>query len=160
MNQLKIEAAFDVFANENDLNKEDLHLLQSAKVALNNAYAPYSKFLVGAAILLENDVIVTGNNQENAAYPSGMCAERVAAFHASSLYPNIKFKTIAISVKSENRCIDIPVSPCGACRQSLLEYEVKFNYPIRLIMSGEKGEVYISKSIVNLLPIAFNINNL
>ena len=158
--QLKIESVFEVFTNENELSKEDLRLLNEAKRSISKAYAPYSKFKVGAAILLENNEIVTGNNQENAAYPSGLCAERVAAFYASSKFPGIPFKAIAISVRSEHRKINSPVSPCGACRQSLIEYEVNFKGPVRLILGGEEGEIYISPSVSNLLPIAFNLNSL
>ena len=104
-----------------ELSKEDQDLLQQATAACKKAYAPYSRFYVGAAILLENGKIVTGNNQENAAYPSGLCAERVAIFKASADYPAAQIKTIAVTASSEEFDIDHPVSPCGACRQVLKE---------------------------------------
>jgi cytidine deaminase len=151
---------FDVFDSLNNLNSEDQNLLTAAINAINNAYAPYSNFYVGAAVLLENGKIITGNNQENAAYPSGLCAERVAIFYASSQYPGIKIKSIAVSAKSKKYNINYPIAPCGSCRQAISEYEVKMDSPIRLIMSGESGEIYISPSISNLLPLMFSSKNL
>jgi len=158
--KLEILHSFESYESRSELESIDQELLESAAMALKNAYAPYSKFKVGAAIRLENGIIVNGTNQENAAYPSGLCAERVAVFYASSQYPSQRIVSIAITVVSDNKVIEKPVSPCGACRQSLLEYEVKFNYPIRLIMSGEKGKVIISPSVLNLLPLAFNNSDL
>jgi cytidine deaminase len=151
---------YEVYTNHESLNKTDHDLLLAAKKSLINAHAPYSKFNVGAAVLLENGEIITGNNQENAAYPSGLCAERVAIFYASSQYPSKKIVAVAVSVKSSNQIITTPVPPCGACRQSMAEYEIKFESPIRLIMSGESGEVYISPSVANLLPLLFSSKNL
>jgi cytidine deaminase len=151
---------FDVFDSLNNLNSEDQNLLTAAINAINNAYAPYSNFYVGAAVLLENGKIITGNNQENAAYPTGLCAERVAIFYASSQYPGIKIKSIAVSAKSKKYNINYPIAPCGSCRQAISEYEVKMDSPIRLIMSGESGEIYISPSISNLLPLMFSSKNL
>lgn len=154
--KLSITSEFEVYKSETDLNPSENVLLQKAKEALKNAYAPYSNFLVGAAILLENGEIVIGNNQENAAYPSGLCAERVAIFHASALYNNVAVKTIAICCKSLNTIIDGPVTPCGACRQVIAEYETKYDKPIRIIMQGEKGNVYAANGIESLLPLMFN----
>jgi len=151
---------FDVFDSINNLNSEDQNLLTAAINAINNAYAPYSNFYVGAAVLLENGKIITGNNQENAAYPSGLCAERVAIFYASSQYPGIKIKSIAVSANSKKYNINYPIAPCGSCRQAISEYEVKMDSPIRLIMFGESGEIYISPSISNLLPLMFSSKNL
>ena len=151
---------FDVFDSINNLNSEDQNLLTAAINAINNAYAPYSNFYVGAAVLLENGKIITGNNQENAAYPTGLCAERVAIFYASSQYPGIKIKSVAVSAKSKKYNINYPIAPCGSCRQAISEYEVKMDSPIRLIMSGESGEIYISPSISNLLPLMFSSKNL
>jgi cytidine deaminase len=151
---------FDVFDSINNLNSEDQTLLTAAINAINNAYAPYSNFYVGAAVLLENGKIITGNNQENAAYPSGLCAERVAIFYASSQYPGIKIKSIAVSANSKKYNINYPIAPCGSCRQAISEYEVKMDSPIRLIMFGESGEIYISPSISNLLPLMFSSKNL
>ena len=151
---------FDVFDSINNLNSEDQNLITAAINAINNAYAPYSNFYVGAAVLLENGKIITGNNQENAAYPTGLCAERVAIFYASSQFPGIKIKSIAVSAKSKKYNINYPIAPCGSCRQAISEYEVKMDSPIRLIMSGESGEIYISPSISNLLPLMFSSKNL
>jgi cytidine deaminase len=153
---LSINSEFEVYESEKDLSQEENNLLQKAKEALKNAHAPYSNFFVGAAILLENGEIVLGNNQENAAYPSGLCAERVAIFSASANFNSVPIKTLAISCKSEQKIIEGPVTPCGACRQVIAEYETKYNKPIRIIMQGEKGNVYAANSINALLPLMFN----
>jgi len=158
--KLTITTNLTVYKSMEDLPKEDLELLKLAKKAVKSAYAPYSQFFVGAAILLENGKISIGNNQENAAYPSGLCAERVAIFHASAKYPNIPIKKIAVSVASKTQIINEPVSPCGGCRQVISEYEMKYESPISIIMSGETGKIYVSDSIENLLPIMFNKKHL
>lgn len=158
--KLTISASFEVYKSDNDLPAEDFELLKKARKALKSAYAPYSKFNVGAAVLLNNGKVVTGNNQENAAYPSGLCAERVALFYANAAYPNIGAQTIAISVKSDHQIINEPVSPCGSCRQVIAEYENLYGKPIRIIMSGEAGRVYVSESIKNLLPLMFDKKHL
>ena len=154
--KLTIVAELEVYKSIKDLTLKDAELLVAAKKMVKTAYAPYSEFHVGAAVLLENGEIIAGNNQENAAYPSGLCAERVALFYAGSQYPTIAIKTIAISVKSKNVIISEPLSPCGGCRQVIAEYENKFKKPIRIIMSGEKGQIYIAKSIESLLPLMFS----
>jgi cytidine deaminase len=151
-----VQSVFEKIDSFQHLNESDKTLLQAALDALEKAYAPYSKFKVGAAILMENGKIVTGNNQENAAYPSGLCAERVAIFQASALYPDAKITSMAVTAKPDLKELHSPATPCGACRQSMLEYEVKFNSPIRLIMGASKGMIYISPSIANLLPLAFD----
>ncbi|MCE3226442.1 MAG: cytidine deaminase [Bacteroidetes bacterium] len=158
--KISVTAEFEVFETKEELDPADKLLLDSAVKIMENAYAPYSGFLVGAAVLLENGQIVTGNNQENAAYPSGLCAERVAVFHASSQFPGVKPVAIAVSAKSSSQVLDRPVTPCGACRQSVSEYEVRFSSPIRIIMAGEKGPVYISKSVSDLLPLTFTSKHL
>jgi cytidine deaminase len=158
--KLTITTNLTVYKSMEDLPKEDLELLKLAKKAVKSAYAPYSQFFVGAAILLENGKISIGNNQENAAYPSGLCAERVAIFHASAKYPNVPIKKIAVSVASKTQIINEPVSPCGGCRQVISEYEMKYESPISIIMSGETGKIYVSDSIENLLPIMFNKKHL
>ena len=158
--KLTITTNLTVYKSMEDLPKEDLELLKLAKKAVKSAYAPYSQFFVGAAILLENGKISIGNNQENAAYPSGLCAERVAIFHASANYPNVPIKKIAVSVASKTQIINEPVSPCGGCRQVISEYEMKYESPISIIMSGETGKIYVSDSIENLLPIMFNKKHL
>lgn len=154
--KLSVTSEFEVYDSENDLTNEERALLLKAKEALKNAHAPYSNFFVGAAILLENSEIIIGNNQENAAYPSGLCAERVAIFHASATNPGIAVKAIAVSCKAQGSVLEIPVPPCGACRQVIAEYETKYNKEIRIIMQGEKGKVYVSDSIGSLLPLMFN----
>lgn len=134
--------------------------MQKAIAARNNAYAPYSNFKVGAALLLDNNEIVIGSNQENAAYPSGLCAERVAVFQAGTLYPNSKILIMAITAGSEKNVTSSPIPPCGACRQSIAEYEFKQDTPIQIYFMGETGEIYCSSSISNLLPLSFDKNYL
>ena len=149
--QLTISSNFEVYKSADDLPKEDKELLAAAKKAVKSAYAPYSHFNVGAAVLLQNGKIVIGNNQENAAYPSGLCAERVALFYANAKYPKVGVKTIAVSVKTDHQIINEPVSPCGSCRQVIAEYENLFESPIRIIMSGETGQIIVSDSIANFI---------
>jgi len=151
-----ISTEFEVYKSVSDLEQQDLELLQAAQKAVASAYAPYSNFYVGAAVLLENGEIILGNNQENAAYPSGLCAERVAIYHAGATFPGIAVKAIAVTCKSKNNIINVPLSPCGGCRQTISEYESRYGQKIRIIMSGETGEVYVSDSIENLLPLMFN----
>jgi cytidine deaminase len=124
------------------------------------AYAPYSHFNVGAAVLLANGKIVKGNNQENASYPVGLCAERVAIFSAGANYPGIPVEAIAVIATSDHFHLDRPVPPCGACRQAIAEYEHRYNKKIKMIMAGETGKVLLSESIENLLPYQFNADDL
>ena len=156
MENKTIQTQFTLYPSIAELPTEDLHLMKAAQKAILNAYAPYSNFQVGAALLLENGTIVTGNNQENAAYPSGMCAERVAIWNASSQFPGIAIKKIAITVKSKLKQVSKPVSPCGACRQTLLEYEVNQKTPIEVFFTGEVGVVIKAHSLSDLLPFAFD----
>ncbi len=156
MKEFKKQTSFTIFESLSELTIDIRALMQEAKNAINSAYAPYSHFQVGAAILLANGKIVIGNNQENAAYPSGMCAERVAVWSAASRYPDVVIKKIAIAVKSKNQEIDQPVAPCGACRQSLLEYEVKQKEPIEVFFMGEIGKVIKANSLKDLLPFSFD----
>lgn len=138
----------------------DAELLQLAKAALENAYAPYSGFKVGAAVLLENGHHLTGTNQENAAFPVGLCAEGTALSAASSLFPQTAVKKIAVSVKSSTHTVQHPVAPCGVCRQRLLEYETRFNNAIEIILMGETGEVLVIKSVKDILPFYFSKSEL
>lgn len=156
MKEFTTETKFSIYESISDLSKADYDLLLQAKNVVDEAYAPYSHFQVGAAVLLENGVVVTGNNQENAAYPSGMCAERVAIWSATSNYPGVVVKKVAIAVKSGHKKIDKPVAPCGACRQSLLEYEVKQKEPIEVFFTGEIGKVIKANSLQDLLPFSFD----
>src|SRR5690606_6679104 len=120
--------------------------------------APYSKFRVGAAVLLDNGEVVLGSNQENAAYPSGLCAERVAIFHAGAVYPDATILQIAISAASDVHTTTSPIPPCGSCRQSIAEYEFRQSRPIELYFMGETGAIYKSDSLKNLLPFSFDKN--
>ncbi len=138
-----------------ELSKTDQELIQMAKDSTNHSYAPYSKFYVGAAALLNNDVVVCGTNQENAAYPSGLCAERTTLFYANSQYPNQGVKTIAIAARNERGFIDMPIPPCGSCRQVMLETEKRFQQPMRILLYGEKS-IYEVKCVGDLLPLSFD----
>ncbi|MFW5805622.1 MAG: cytidine deaminase [Bacteroidales bacterium] len=130
-------------------------LITHAKDAIQRAYAPYSKFRVGAALRLENGVIVTGNNQENVAYPSGLCAERVALFYANSKYPDVPVLDLLVMAESgENGITEQPVSPCGSCRQVLQETELRYNKDIKVMLAG-KDEVWIFENGSQLLPLNF-----
>lgn len=135
-------------------------LMAKAQEAREDAYAPYSKFMVGAALRCSKGEVYLGNNQENAAYPSGLCAERVAIFHAAATNPNAVFTDLAICVKSPLKKLDFPTAPCGACRQSLVEYETKQAENIRIYFMGETGSVIQVDSIKDLLPFLFDSNAL
>ena len=139
----------------NLLTNSDRKLILKAKNVLKSAYAPYSGFSVGASVLLDNGKIVTGNNQENVAFPSGLCAERVAIFYAKSKFPNTKINSIAVAAISKNFQIEDVVSPCGSCRQVISEYEVKQNENIRILLHQSDDSVIIIKSISDLLPLMF-----
>ena len=151
--QQTMTISYDVYDHVEDLSSNDQKLLTAATKAAKNAYAPYSKFCVGAAVLVENGDVVVGNNQENLAYPSGLCAERVAAFSASALHPNQKLMAIAITAFSENFAVDKPIPPCGACRQALMEYEIRDNQPMRCILRGSSGPIFVFRSMQDLLPL-------
>jgi cytidine deaminase len=151
-----IQTEVKTFSNRAEIPLVEADLLRIAHEAAQHAYAPYSHFKVGAAILLKNGHIVSGNNQENAVYPSGMCAERVALYYAASQFPNTPIAKIAITAIGSENEVARPVPPCGNCRQAILEYEIKFGEPIEIIMAGEKGEVYIVSSVAELLPLSFN----
>lgn len=160
MKEININTTISVFNGINELPSEIQTLMNQAIETRKNAYAPYSKFRVGAAILLDNGKIVLGSNQENAAYPSGLCAERVAIFQAGAIYPNAKIVKLAITAASDNNPTLSPIPPCGACRQSIAEYEFKQDTPIEIYFMGESGEVYKSNSINNLLPLSFDKTSL
>jgi cytidine deaminase len=156
LKKIQINTTFTVFDSMDSLDAQTRELMQKAVEVRKQAYAPYSKFRVGAAILLENGKVVIGSNQESAAYPSGLCAERVAVFQAGSLYPNTKILKIIISATSDISPTKRPTPPCGACRQSISEYEQKQDVPIEIYFMGETGEVYKSDSLENLLPLSFH----
>jgi cytidine deaminase len=153
MKELKIVAKVRKCTYD-ELNPLEKKLVDAAKKATQDAYAPYSGFRVGAAAMLENDAVVTGNNQENAAYPSGLCAERVAVFAANANYPACAPLALAVAARSGDAFTVHPVTPCGACRQTLLEMERLHGKPLRLLLYGEK-EIYIIEKTADLLPLAF-----
>lgn len=155
MKKVTKEIIFQVYNSQDELNAEITLLMQKAIEARKVAYAPYSNFLVGTALLLENGEVIIGSNQENAAYPSGLCAERVAFFAAGANFPNIKIKAVAITATPRDRISSIPIPPCGACRQSMMEYEFRQNEAIPVYFMGGEGEVYLSSSVENLLPFVF-----
>ena len=160
MKKIKIFSEITVYDEIAEL-PENIQTLMAQAVAIREmAYAPYSHFRVGAALILENGIVVTGNNQENAAYPSGMCAERVAIWAAGSQYPDQKILQIAISARSENHLLNQPIPPCGACRQAIAEYEVKQDKDIEIYFMGEVGKIYKSDSLHDLLPLVFDSSNL
>ncbi len=150
-----ITLAVEMYASADELNESDGNLLALAKDVTRQAYAPYSHFNVGAAAKLIDGKIVTGTNQENASYPVGICAERVLLSVVASQYNNAGIDTIAISYDNLNGQSKHPISPCGICRQTLVEYEQRTNQPIRLILGGLKGEVYIIEQAHHLLPLSF-----
>lgn len=151
---------FKQFSSKEELPESERELLEQAMQATQTAYAPYSQFRVGAAVLLENGTIVRGSNQENAAYPSGLCAERVALFAAASQYPGIKIKAIAVSALIKEKPSEKAVSPCGDCRQVMAEYEHRYQTNIRLIMPGEGKKILVCDSVKTLLPFMFNSDHL
>ena len=156
MKKIAINCELNIYTNIEVLDITSKNLMNEAIKARSKAYAPYSKFQVGTAILLENGAIIIGSNQENAAYPSGLCAERVAIFQAGALYPDVNILKIAISATSQLKPVLSPIPPCGACRQSIAEYEIKQNKPIQILFMGEDGEIHESASLKNLLPFGFD----
>ncbi|MFN0081969.1 MAG: cytidine deaminase [Ferruginibacter sp.] len=153
---------FDVYDDIMELSKEDAALLEEARKTTQKAYAPYSNFLVGAAAIFNNGEKVYGTNQENASYPVGICAERVLLASASMLQTDEPIKTMAISYNNLSRSgvSDRPISPCGMCRQSLAEYEVRMQQPMRLILSGMEGKVMIIENAAQLLPFSFGSDSM
>ena len=156
MKKIDVVASATIYDDVSELPSDIQALMNKAVEARKRAYAPYSKFKVGAALLLENNQIILGNNQESAAYPSGMCAERVAIWKAGSEYPGIRVKQLAITASSTNTKVDRPVGPCGACRQTLSEYEINQKEPIEIYFMGEVGNVVKSESLLSLLPFSFD----
>lgn len=159
---IKKDLSFQIFEVDShaELNPQEQKLVKLAREMTEKAYAPYSEFFVGAAVLLGNGEIITGSNQENGAYPSGLCAERVAVFAASAMFPGVPMKVIAVSAKSTRLKMEEPVSPCGACRQVLLEYEILQKAPIRVLLAKEDGKILIIEKVHDLLPLSFSGNDL
>ena len=154
MKELKIITNIQVL-DYNELVEEDKILVDKAKAMTEKSYAPYSKFNVGAAVLLSNGKIVGGSNQENAAFPSGTCAERTAVYYAHSKYPDAKFHKLAIAAFQDGKFTPYPISPCGACRQAILEYEKLNGSPIKIYLYGSE-KVYVVDGIGKLLPLQFD----
>jgi cytidine deaminase len=155
MKKREIASVLIDYDSSAELEKTYEELINNAKEAAKLAYAPYSKFKVGAAVLLDNDVIVKGNNQENAAYPSGLCAERVAIFYANAQYPENKIKAIAIAALTASGYTAEPISPCGSCLQVMLESEIKSNSSIQVFLYGQ-NKITSAESIKQFLPVNFN----
>lgn len=156
MKEIQVATKLSVYDSIDELSiTEKEYMLQAVEIR-KKAYAPYSNFQVGAAIVLDNGVVLQGSNQENAAYPSGLCAERVVIFYAGANYPNNKIEKLFISATPSDRESDTPIPPCGACRQSIAEYEIKQDLPIEIYFMGAKGQIYKSDSLKNLLPFMFD----
>ena len=147
--------SYELLSDWKDLSIEDQILVDKAYDALETAYAPYSEFKVGASVRLDNDAIITGSNQENAAYPSGLCAERVALFHIGSNYPKQSIKTICIVAKGDLLPLNKLLSPCGGCRQVMLESENRQQNKIKVIIVNQDNRTMVIPSVIDLLPFGF-----
>ncbi|MFZ4723815.1 MAG: cytidine deaminase [Paludibacter sp.] len=158
MQKKTIETKFSIYAFD-ELSAQYQILINKAKEQVQNAYAPYSGFQVGAAIQLENNMIFAGSNQENSAYPSGLCAERVAMFYANSQCPEIPVKTIAIAAFTKGKFLPRPVTPCGSCRQVLLETEMRYENDITILLYGTE-EIFMIENVKQLLPLCFEKSSL
>lgn len=156
MKQTSIYIPVQIFPDFKALEPADALLLEAARKATGDAYAPYSKFRVGAAVRLINGQILTGSNQENASFPVGICAERVTLSAASAAFSGIAITDLALTYINESGASNRPISPCGICRQTLAEYEQRFGQSIRLILGGISGEIYIINKASDLLPLAFS----
>ncbi len=156
MKRITIETHLEVFESVAELPSEVQDLMNKAHEAREQAYAPYSHFKVGAAVQLANGEIVTGNNQENAAFPSGLCAERVAIFHAGANHPGVSIPRMALTARSLNHKVVTPTPPCGACRQAMAEYEANQKQPMEVYFMGEEGKVVKAASVKDLLPLVFD----
>lgn len=155
MEKREIKSTLVDYKSSAELDDKHKELIENAKKAAESAYAPYSKFRVGAAVLLENGEIIQGSNQENAAYPSGLCAERVAIFYANSKYPNVPIKSIAVTANTKDGFIKEPIPPCGSCLQVMLESEKRAEKPLQVILYGSE-KITVADSIKQFLPFNFN----
>jgi cytidine deaminase len=155
MSAHSVKIEFDRFSSSSELDKEDKELFDAACHAASTAYAPYSRFAVGAAVLLETGEIVVGSNQENIAYPSGLCAERVALFAAAAQKPKVAIKALAVSVAPLSNDPDLEITPCGACRQVMVEYERIHQRAYKVITGSARGQITVFKNALSLLPLAF-----
>ena len=152
----EIKINYEIIANKDELNAIERRLYDAAFEVRKNAYAEYSNFLVGCTLLLEDGEIVTGSNQENAAYPSGLCAERTAIFWTSANYPNKTIKKLFVIGAPRESMSSTPIPPCGSCRQSILEYEAKQEDLIEIYFASIDGEIFKTRSIRDLLPFSFD----
>ncbi len=155
MTEKKLIIDYLEYDSPKEMTPQDQELIKAANEARQGSYSPYSKFQVGAALLLENGVIVKGANQENAAYPSGLCAERTAMFAASANYPDVPFDTLAVSASDHGVQCELPASPCGSCRQVMAEYQKKYGRPLKIILVGEKRIRKFWK-VDDVLPFIFD----
>jgi cytidine deaminase len=160
MKILEFTSKVEEYASNSELPEDEQRLIEAAKSAAQGAYAPYSRFHVGAALLLEDGTVVSGSNQENVAYPSGICAERTAMFWAGANYPGMSIRKIAIYAWSEEFEVEDPVYPCGSCRQVMSEYEHIGKHDLRIIMSSANGKAHAVNGLTNILPIAFDNDKL
>ncbi|BDS09733.1 cytidine deaminase [Aureispira anguillae] len=160
MKKITLQSTIEVANQLSELNAIDADLLKRAKEAAKGAYAPYSNFKVGAAVLMNNGAIVIGSNQENAAFPVTMCGERNAIFSAAAQYPNTPIIAVAITIISAEGQIDRPVPPCGSCRQVIYENEVRHQTDIRIILQGDLGDIYVIQSVKDVLPLLFDASYL
>lgn len=158
MKEIAITSIIKVYQYD-ELSEADRSLVKAAMNATAHSYVPYSHFSVGAAALLSDGSVVTGSNQENAAYPSGICAERTTLFYANSQYPDLPVVALAIAARTEKDFINRPIPPCGACRQVILETEKRYGHPIRTLLYGKEC-VYEIKSVGDLLPLSFNSDSM
>lgn len=158
MKEIKIDITIRHYQTD-ELSDSDQQLIEAAKKATHNAYAPYSHFNVGAALRLEDGSIVIGANQENAAFPSGLCAERTAIFAAQATHPELSIDTLAIAASNMDGFINNPITPCGACRQVILGMEDRYKKPVRILLYGKKG-VYMINTLKDLLPLSFIDDNM
>jgi cytidine deaminase len=152
---VEIRINIDEAASPDDLSATEQQVIRAARSAARDAYAPYSGFRVGAALLLDSGEMVTGNNQENASYPDGLCAERVALFAANANHPGSGIQMMAVAAMIRDEFLEEPAYPCGSCRQSLLESEYRFKKPIRILMYG-RNRILIAHSVKDLLPLSFD----
>jgi cytidine deaminase len=156
----EFQLSYEEYASDRELSKADAELLRLAREATAQAYAPYSHFRVGAAARLAGGVVITGTNQENASFPAGICAERTLLSVAGAQHPGVAIETLAISYHNENGISDRPISPCGICRQSLQEFEQRTGKPVRLILGGQEGKIFVIPRASLLLPFAFTSDEL
>lgn len=157
--QRSLEVKYEYYDSWKSLDESDIDLVKKAYDVMENAYAPYSKFRVGASLLMEDGSLITGSNQENIAYPSGLCAERVALFYAGSNYPDKKINTLCVVAKGDLVPTEEILSPCGGCRQVMLETENRQGNAFRVILVSQNEKTVVFNSARDLLPLAFGVRD-